>query len=160
MTSCKEPKRPWMILWITSGNLGDLRRVRVKEPGKQRFWGQQDSSMPSQVEQLYRMVLPPAGDNGSSAGKRSHGLQPFRPAAQVPQAVALLSLLPRRLHGLFFYSRQKGAQRAEMKGKEGWLTCLVTPYLATNPRLPLSALPINTFPGVLGDLGPLKPSPI
>lgn len=68
-----------MILWVTPGNLGDLRRVRTKEPGKQRFWGQQDSSLPSQVEQLYRMVLPPAGDNRSSAGKRSHSrLQPFQ----------------------------------------------------------------------------------
>lgn len=68
-----------MILWITPRNLGDLKRVRTKEPGKQRFWGQQDSSLPSQVEQLYRMVLPPAGDNRSSAGKRSHGRLPTLP---------------------------------------------------------------------------------
>lgn len=140
-----------MILWVTPGNLGDLRRVRTKEPGKQRFWGQQDSSLPSQVEQLYRMVLPPAGDNRSSAGKRSHSrLQPFLPATHVPQAAALLSSLPRRLHGLLFYSRQTGAQRSEMKGEEECLTCSVTPHLATNPRHPLDTLPHQYLPWCTG----------
>lgn len=149
-----------MTLWITPGNLGDLRGARIKEPGKQRFRGQQDSSLPSQVEQLYRMVLPPAGDNRNNADKRRHGLQPLLPATQVLEAVALLSWHPRKLHGLFYYSRHTGAQRAEMESKEGWLTCSVTPHLATNPRHLLQASPSNTFPGVLGDLDLPKPLPI
>lgn len=131
---------------VTKGS----QQGKEQEPGKQRFRGQQDASLPSQVEQLYRMVLPPAGDNGRSAGKRSHGLLP-------PD---ILRQLPRRLRGYFFYLRQAGAQRAEMKDKQEWLTCSVMAHSATNPRHPLSAFPVNTFPGVLGDLGLLKPLPV
>lgn len=96
---------------------------------------------------MYKMVLPPAGDNRSSAGERIQGLHP----SSHPTSSGLLP----------FYSQQTGAQRAEMTDKEGWLTYSITLHLVTNSRYPLDALPlVNTFPGVLGDLGLQKPLPI
>lgn len=94
VAACKEP-RGRRDPAHPAGEPAGSREGQGGEPGKQRLRGQQVASAPSQVEQLYRMVLPPAGDSGRSAGKRSHGAT--LPAPQLP---APCFPLPTRLHGL------------------------------------------------------------